>query len=97
MPPRRLQQELDLNQRSLELLEERMKSSEAAQLAAALEATETEAAQAAEALEAAKQKQKEMRELAKVGRLPAGSGACLCSVLASESLKSLTRGHSFGA
>ena len=62
-----LQQEVDLNQRSLELLEERMKGSEAAQLAAALEATQAEAAQAAEALEGAKQKQKEMRELAKVG------------------------------
>jgi hypothetical protein len=66
--PFRLQQEVDLNQRSLELLEERMKGSEAAQLAAALEATQAEAAQAAEALEAAKQKQKEMRELAKVCR-----------------------------
>jgi len=62
----RLQQELELQQHSLQLLSERMAGSEGHQLAEALAATEAALQEAQEQAAAAAQKKKEMVALAKV-------------------------------
>lgn len=66
-PLNRLQQELELQQHSLQLLTERMAGSEGHQLAAALAATEEQLQEAKQQATAAADKKKEMVELAKVG------------------------------
>ena len=62
----RLQQELELQQHSLQLLQERVAGSEGHQLAEALAATEAALAAAQEEAAAAAQKKKDMAALAKV-------------------------------
>jgi hypothetical protein len=65
--PCRLQQELELQQHSLQLLQGRMQGSEGHQLAEALAATEAALAAAQQEAGAAAEKKKEMVALAKVG------------------------------
>jgi hypothetical protein len=65
----RLQNELELQRHSLQLLQDRIAGSESSQLAEALAATEAEAEAARGAKEGAAVKRKEMAEMAKVGRL----------------------------
>ena len=65
-PPCRLSNALELAQHQLALLEERMKGSEAAQLADAVAATEREVAEAQQAVQGAQARKKEMAAAAKV-------------------------------
>jgi hypothetical protein len=67
VPACRLQQELELQQHSLQLLQGRMQGSEGHQLAEALAATEAQLAAAQQEAGAAEEKKKEMVALAKVG------------------------------
>lgn len=76
--PPRLQQELELQQHSLQLLSERMAGSEGHQLAEALAATEAALQEAQEQAAAAAQKKKEMVALAKVRKGVAASGSIVC-------------------
>jgi hypothetical protein len=73
----RLQQELELQQHSLQLLSERMAGSEGHQLAQALADTEAALKEAQEQAAAAADKKKEMVTLAKV-RLQSSQPAARC-------------------
>lgn len=74
----RLQQELELQQHSLQLLSERMAGSEGHQLAQALAETEAALQEAQAEAAAAADKKKEMVALAKVGK-KGSRVVCACS------------------
>ncbi len=66
----RLTQELEVKQHSLSLLQQRISSSESAQMADAMAATQQELEQAKQAAHTAQQKKADMVTAAKVSRLP---------------------------